>query len=81
MYSLEFSKPANRFFQKLPREGQLMIVRKLEEMRGNPFHFLRRLKGNKFWRLRVGDYRAVVDVVVSGNKIVVLRIGHRRNVY
>ena len=81
MYSLEFSKPANRFFQKLPREDQILIARKLNDMRGNPFHYLKRLKGDKLWRLRIMDFRAVVEVIVSGNKIIVLRIGHRKNVY
>jgi len=32
-------------------------------------------------RLRIGDYRAVVDVVVSGRMIFVLRVGYRKNVY
>jgi len=39
------------------------------------------LKGSKLWRLRVLKYRVIVDVVVSGHKIVVLRIGFRKNVY
>lgn len=81
MYSVEFSKPANKFFQKLLKSDKVMIARKIEEMRTNPFYFLKKLKGNKLWRLRIKDYRAVVDVVVSGKRIVVLRIGKRERVY
>ena len=81
MFSLEFSKSANRFFQKLPKDDQLIISKKLRVMSENPFFYLKRLKGNKFWRLRIKDYRAVVDVIVSGKRIIVLRIGNRKNVY
>ncbi len=45
MYSLEFFKSANRVFQKLPRESQLMIARKLEEMRGESFSFFEEVEG------------------------------------
>jgi len=31
------------------------------------------------WRFRVGDYRVVFDI--EGKKIIVLRVGHRREVY
>jgi mRNA-degrading endonuclease RelE of RelBE toxin-antitoxin system len=39
------------------------------------------LQGEKLWRLRIGDYRAIIDVIVSNNKIIIVRIGHRKNVY
>lgn len=81
MYSLEFSNLANRFFQKLSREDQLMISKKIFSIRENPFHYLKKLKGNNLWRLRIKNYRAIIDVIVSGKLIIVLRIGHRKNVY
>ena len=81
MYSLEFSKLANKFFQKLPKEDQLIISKKIFSIQDKPFHYLKKLKGSKLWRLRIMDYRAVIDVVVSGKRIVILRIGYRKNVY
>lgn len=33
----------------------------------------------KYWKLRVGDYRVVYEIV--GTKVIVLLIAHRRNVY
>jgi len=49
-------------------------------MQENPFRNLKRLQGDKLWRLRVGDYRVIVDVIISRNKIYVVRIG-KRGVY
>ena len=81
MFSLEFSRLANKFFQRLPKEDQLMISKKLFSIKEDPFHYLKKLKGSKLWRLRIKNYRAIVDVIVSGKRIIVLRIGHRKNVY
>jgi mRNA interferase RelE/StbE len=39
------------------------------------------LKPSQFWRLRVGDYRAIYEIDRAHEKIVVLYVGHRKNVY
>ncbi len=81
MYLLEFSETAKTFLKKINKTDAEMILNKLYSIRDNPFRFFKRLQGEKLWRLRIADYRAVVDVIVSMNKILVVRIGHRKNVY
>ncbi len=81
MYSIEFTAIAEKFLKKLEKNNAELILKKIYGVRENPFRFLKRLHGEKLWRLRVADYRVVLDVVVSGNKIVVVRIDHRKNVY
>ncbi|MFH1607799.1 MAG: type II toxin-antitoxin system RelE/ParE family toxin [archaeon] len=81
MYSIEFSKKAQKFFNKLSDRDAKIISMKIDSLKENPFRYLKRLEGHKLWRLRVMKYRVIVDVVVSGNRIVVLRIGYRKNVY
>ncbi len=81
MFSIEFSKEAQKNFNKLPDSDAKIIAKKIDGLKQNPFRSLKRLQGNKLWRLRIGDYRAIVDVIVSNNKIVVVRIGKRSRVY
>ena len=81
MYSIEIEKNAENFINKLEKKEAEIILRKIYEMKKNPFRFLKRLQGEKLWRMRVGSYRVIVDVIMSANKIIVLRIGHRKNVY
>ena len=81
MYSIQIEKNAEAFLKKLEKKDAEIILNKIYSIRENPFRFLKRLQGEKLWRLRIGDYRAIVDVIVSMNKIIVLRIGHRKNVY
>ena len=81
MFQIEFTETAKDFFKKLQKKDAEIILNKIYSIRENPYRFLKRLQGEKLWRLRIGDYRAKVDVIVSMNKIIVIRIGHRKNVY
>lgn len=81
MYSVEISDFAKRFLKKIPKRDSDIILNKLNSLCANPFPYLKKLKGNKLWRLRILKYRVIVDVVVSRGKIFVLRIGLRKNVY
>ena len=81
MYSIHIEEGAEKFLKKLNKQDAKLIFKKIYSIRDNPFRFLKRLQGEKLWRLRIGDYRAIIDVIVSYNKVIVLRIGHRKNIY
>lgn len=78
---VQFSDRAAKDLAGLPREIQRQIVRKLEEATADPARYFRRLSGVHGHRLRVGDYRVLVEIMVAERLIRVGHIGHRRNVY
>jgi mRNA interferase RelE/StbE len=39
------------------------------------------LKGSVFWRVRVGDYRIIYDIRDEEPVVLVLDVGHRREIY
>ena len=81
MYSVEISATSEKFLSKLPKKEAERILEKLQAMRESPFNYAVRLKGTQLWKLRIGDYRAEVDIIIKGQTIFVVRIGHRRNIY
>jgi mRNA interferase RelE/StbE len=81
MFQIELTETSKSFLKKLRKKDSELILKKIYSIRDNPYRFLKRLQGEKLWRLRIADYRAVIDVVISMGKIVVVRIGHRKNVY
>jgi len=81
MHSIQIEKNAENFLKKLPQRESEIILKKIYLIKENPFRYLKKLQGEKLWRLRVGSYRVIIDVVISMNKIIVLRIGHRKNIY
>lgn len=76
-----FSDLALKQLRKLDGEIRQRIIATLERVRIRPDAYVRKLVGDKGYRLRVGDYRAIVDLDREKFIILVLRIGHRRNVY
>ena len=81
MFQIELTDTSKKFLKKIEKEEAEFILNKIYSIRDNPFRFLKRLQGEKLWRLRIADYRAVADVIVSANKIIIVRIGHRKNIY
>ena len=81
MYSIQIEKNVEDFIKKLQKKDVEIILNKIYSIRENPFRYLKRLQGEKLWRLRIGDYRAIIDVIISMNKIIIIRIGHRKNIY
>jgi len=81
MYSIGITKNAKNFLRQIPKRDAEIILKKLYSIKENPFPYLKKLKGNKLWRLRILKYRAIVDIIVSNKKIMVLRIGQRKNIY
>ena len=81
MYSIDITENAKKFLKKIPKKDSEIILNKIYSIKENPLRFLKRLKGYKLWRLRILRYSVIIDVVVSGNKIIVLKIGYRKNIY
>jgi len=81
-YSVEFRPSARKALDELPKSDRARIAKAIETLSDNPFGPGRKkLKGTDFWRIRVGDYRVVYNVIQSVLLVVVIRIGHRREVY
>lgn len=76
-----FSDIALKQLRKLDTKIRERIIATLERIRIRPEVYLKKLVGDEGYRLRVGDYRVIVDLDKERLIILVLRMGHRRNVY
>ncbi|MCK5043980.1 type II toxin-antitoxin system RelE/ParE family toxin [Candidatus Pacearchaeota archaeon] len=57
------------------------IVKKIIEFANSElFHGVKRVQGyERMYRLRVGDYRVIFEMIKED--VVILKIGHRKNIY
>lgn len=79
--TVKFTEPAEEQLADLEKETRKRIVSKLEQIRDWPDHFLKPLKNYPYHRLRVGDYRVIIDWRKDQETLWVVAVGHRRNVY
>ena len=80
-YSVEWSPTAEKRLSKLETKWIKEIVKKVEIIKENPVHYSKKLENSKLWRLRVGDYRVIIDIDFTNKKIIVLSLGHRKEIY
>lgn len=80
-YQVIFSDLAFKQLRKLDGEIRERIVSSLERIRIRPDAYVKKLVGDDGYKLRVGSYRVILDLDRENLIILVLRIGHRKNVY
>ena len=81
MYSVLFSDLSLKQLKKLDGETRQRIITSIERIRIRPDAYIKRLVGEEGYRFRVGDYRVILDLDNERLIILVLRMGHRKNVY
>jgi mRNA interferase RelE/StbE len=83
-YKIQISSKAQRDFKKLDPKVQKIITVKIlalkNKRRPQQFKFLSNFDVAQF-RLRVGDYRVLYDVYDQDKTVLIIRIGHRKEVY
>ena len=85
-WRIEIARTAEKQIKKLARPAQRAIQRFLRERLAsceNPRQWGKALQGVKrgLWRYRVGDYRLICDIRDETITVVVLEIGHRKDLY
>ncbi|NDE68974.1 MAG: type II toxin-antitoxin system RelE/ParE family toxin [Microbacteriaceae bacterium] len=84
-WTLEWSLKADRQIRKLDKSVVQRVLRKLEWLKQNPNprELLTELKDD--WagchRLRVQEYRVILEILEWSHTLLVLEVGHRKDIY
>ena len=80
-YKLAYTRRAEKDIRKLDLSVKHQISKALLKLQDNPLEHSEKLTNPEIgtYRFRTGDYRVVFDI--EGKDIVVLRVGHRKEIY
>lgn len=81
MYEISISGGAKKQLKKLDKFFQNRIGSVIERIKIRPFSHVKKLQGTKYYRLRVGDCRLILDIKNKEIVIIIIEVGHRRNIY
>lgn len=85
VYRVEFTKSAKKEFDQLAAKVQNKVLEAVAFLAQNPLSQLlkfKKLKGaDSLYRIRIGDYRVVYEVRKEVLLVIVIKIGHRKEVY
>ena len=81
-YSLHILRRTQKELAQLPRESYFRMRDSIRDLADNPRpKGCQKLTGRDGWRIRVGDFRVIYDVADNKQTVVILHVGHRRDVY
>ena len=82
-YLVDFRPSALKAFDKLPRNDRLRVAEGIDGLVMTPRPAgSKKLSGEDgLWRIRVGNYRVIYKIEDNKLLILVLKIGHRKDVY
>ena len=80
-YKVLLHPKAVQFLNKCDAHLRVRIKNRLKTLSSKPETKGEWLRHSLFWRLRIGDYRAIYTIDKEQRKVIILFIGHRSHVY
>jgi len=80
-YKIIWSIKAAGQMRSLDRSVAKRIYEKVDQLYQNPERFVEKLVKYPYYRLRVGDYRVILDIKHESVRILILKVGHRSKIY
>lgn len=82
-FRIEWKKSTRKDLRKLPPGAVGSVLDAVEALAQNPFpHGVEKLSGSEHaYRIRLGDYRVVYEVVTEARLVEIQRVRHRKDVY
>ena len=83
IYHIEWKKSALKDLKRLDKKAIPKIVEQIEKLAGDPFSGdVRKLQAAEYtYRLRVGQYRVVYEIIKDKIIIIILHVRHRKDAY
>jgi mRNA interferase RelE/StbE len=83
VHRLEITRKAQRQLDRLPNQTALRVKAAIQQLTNDPRPpgavKMADMQGG--WRIRVGDYRVVYEIHDDRLVVLIIRVGHRRDVY
>ncbi|MFW5991203.1 MAG: type II toxin-antitoxin system RelE family toxin [Candidatus Nanoarchaeia archaeon] len=80
-YIVKLSPKAKQFLDKSERIVKNRIRAKLKKLKDNPLRYVEHYEGLDCYKVRIGDYRALVDLDMKRSVVFVRVIDHRKRIY
>jgi len=82
-FKIEWKGSSERDIRNIDKQHIHRILNAVEALSENPFPAqFKKLQGSESsYRIRIGDYRVIIDIDKQNLLILIIKIGHRKNIY
>lgn len=80
-YTIRWDKKAKEFLEKIDKTNAQRIIKKVNSIVDDPGHYIEFLVDINGYKLRIGDYRALIGLDEDKKLIDIVLVGHRKDIY
>lgn len=80
-WSVLWSDKSKKQLKKLDKKIIGRIIDGIEDIKENPYSAVNRLTGSQFFKLRIGDYRVIIDLQQGKLIIFVVETDNKKRIY
>jgi mRNA interferase RelE/StbE len=78
---LKIQKNAQKSLSKISEPFQTKIIDKIYDLVNDPYYNAKKLTAREAYRIRVGNYRVIYEINNNELVILIVSVGHRKNIY
>ena len=81
-FNLVFKESVSKDLKDIPKQDVQRILERIDALRDDPHPSGSvKLSGREYYRVRRGNYRIIYEVQDTQLVVIVIKVGHRRDVY
>jgi mRNA interferase RelE/StbE len=80
-FEIIWSESALKDLKKMDRTVSRRIFDTVTILQDEPYRNVIRLANSPYYRLRVGDHRIILDIQDERMRVLIIKVGHRKNIY
>ena len=80
-FEIVWSDSALKDLKKLDRSISKRIFERASLLDNEPYRYVQRIVGSQLFKFRIGDYRVILEIKQEVLQILIIKAGHRKNVY
>ena len=80
-YKIRIKKSVNKDISAFDKKTNQRLLKSIQKLQSNPYTNAKKITGQEFYRVRVGKYRIVYEIIKVDFEIIIYKIGHRKDIY
>ncbi len=80
-YKVRIKKSVQKDISSFDKKINQRLIKALQKLQRNPYTNAKKITGKEFYRIRVGKYRIVYEIIKKDFEIIIYKISHRKDIY
>ena len=80
-YKIRIKKSVKKDISSFDKKLNQRLLKSIQKLQSNPYINAKKITGQEFYRVRVGKYRIIYEIIQVDSEVIIYKIGHRKDIY